>query len=214
MNPESSPRAAIVSIGRKVGRLDRRIGPPAEVIPVRLVDPEELRDHGQRKGGRQLGHEIDLLPGLDGVEQCRGAGADRLGKAGQSPRCEPSVDQPAKGGVLGRVHVQDGATLHRSLARAERVIDQRATPRAEVTGVTAQIPDVLVATDGPEAWRTLVHGVLGAQLRQHVEVVVPNEEGGVTGVDLAPLILGHSASVVCRRRLFSERETAFMTDRH
>ena len=44
-----------------------------------------------------------------------------------------------------------------------RVVDQRTAAGAEAGRVAAQVPDVLVAGDGPEARRALVHGVLVAQ---------------------------------------------------
>ena len=69
-------------------------------------------------------------------------------------------------------------------------------------GVAAEVPNVLVAADSPEARRALVDRVLGTELRQHVEVVVPEEKGGVPGVDPGevdpvPLVDGHAASVLC-----------------
>jgi hypothetical protein len=69
-------------------------------------------------------------------------------------------------------------------------------------GVTAEIPDVLVAADRPKARSALTDRLFGTELRQHVEVVVPEEEGSVPGinprkVDLAPLVPGHSPSVLC-----------------
>ena len=69
-------------------------------------------------------------------------------------------------------------------------------------GVAAEIPDVLVAADRPEARAALVDGLFGAELRQHVEVVVPEEERRVPRVDLrevdlVPLVPGHGPSVLC-----------------
>ena len=69
-------------------------------------------------------------------------------------------------------------------------------------GVTAEIPDVLVAADRPEARPALTDRIFGAELRQHVEVVLPEEERGVPGVnprkvDLVPLVPGHGPSVLC-----------------
>ena len=75
---------------------------------------------------------------------------------------------------------------HRRLARPHRVVDQRAPSRAEVTRVAAEVPDVLVAADRPEAGCALVHGILGPQPRQHVVVVVPDEERRVPRVDRRP----------------------------
>jgi hypothetical protein len=47
-----------------------------------------------------------------------------------------------------------------------------------------------------------MHRIVGTELRQHVEVVVPEEERGIPGVDLrevdsAPLVPGHRPSVLC-----------------
>jgi hypothetical protein len=69
-------------------------------------------------------------------------------------------------------------------------------------GVAAEIPDVLVAADRPEARPTLMDRLIGAELRQDVEVVVPEEEPSVPGVnprevDLVPLVPGHGPSVLC-----------------
>ena len=178
------------------GRATRwpRSGPAAKVLPVRLVDPQQLRDHGQREGCRQLGDEIDLVPRIDGVEQRRGTGADGVGEARHGPRREPSVDQPTEGGVLGRVHVQDRATLHRRPARTERVIDQRTVSGAEVTRVTAQVPDVLVAADGPESRRALVHRILGTELGPARRSSRPGGRRRRHAVDPAPLVLEHGPS--------------------
>ena len=113
-------------VGRQVGRLDGGVGPAAKILPVRLVDPEELRDHDEREGRRQLGDEIDLGPGLGGIEQRRRCLADRLGQARHGTGREPSVDQPAEGGVLGRIHVEDRTGGHRRRAPPHRVVDQGA----------------------------------------------------------------------------------------
>ena len=197
-------------VGRQVGRFDGGVRPTAKVLPIRLVDPEELRDHDERERRGESGDEVDLVPGLGGIEQRRRGLADRLGQARQGPGRETSVDQPAEGGVLRRIHVQDRAGRHTVLAAPHRVIDERTLPRAEVTGVAAEIPDVLVAADRPETRCALVDGILVPQLRQHVVVVVPEEERPVPRVDspqadLAPLVPGHAPSVLCfamRRSLF------------
>ena len=75
--------------------------------------------------------------------------------------------------------MQDGAGRHRRCSRRRWVVDQRAPARAEVPGVAAQVPDVLVAADRPEARARTVDGILGAQPRQHVVVVVPERRTGV-----------------------------------
>jgi hypothetical protein len=69
-------------------------------------------------------------------------------------------------------------------------------------GVAAEIPNVLVAADGPEARAAPMDGRFGAELRQHIEVAVPKEERSVAGVnlrevDLVPLVPGHAPSVLC-----------------
>ena len=69
-------------------------------------------------------------------------------------------------------------------------------------GVAAEIPDVLVAADRPEARPTRLDGRFGPELRQHLEVVVPQKEPGIARidhgeVDLVPLVPGHDASVLC-----------------
>ena len=71
-----------------------------------------------------------------------------------------------------------------------------------MAGVAAETADVLVAGDGPEAGGAGMHGVFGPERRQHVEVVVPEKERSVAGidpgqVDLVPLVPGHGASVLC-----------------
>ena len=68
--------------------------------------------------------------------------------------------------------------------------------------VTAEIPNVLVAADRPEARPARVDGRFGTELRQHIEVVVEQKERSVAGidireVDLVPLVSGHAASVLC-----------------
>ena len=85
--------------------------------------------------------------------------------------------------------------------------------------VAAEVPDVLVASDGPEPRRTLVHWVLGPQPRQDLVVVVPDEERSVPRVDrrvdrqidgrvgrrigrridppVVALVADHGASVLC-----------------
>ena len=80
-------------------------------------------------------------------------------------------------------------------AGPEGVVDQRPSSRAEVLRVAAEVPDVLVAGDGPESRAALVHRILGAQARQHLVVVLPDEEGRVPRVDA--LVPGHGPSVLC-----------------
>ena len=197
INPESSPSAAMVSSGgrsgdsmaasdqpRKSSRSDSSI-PSNSTITVSGKGAASSATKSISSRGSTASSSVEALARMESV---RPAMAEH----------EPSVDQPTEGGVLGRVHVQDRATLHRRPARTERVIDQRTASGAEVTRVTAQVPDVLVAADGPESRRALVHRILGTELGQHVVVVVPEEEGGVTRVDLAPLVLEHGPSVLCR----------------
>ena len=85
--------------------------------------------------------------------------------------------------MLGRVHVEDRTCQHRLAVLADRIVDQCAPSGAEATRVAAEVPDVLVAADGPEARRTLVHRILGTQPRQDLVVVVPDEERGIPWVD-------------------------------
>jgi hypothetical protein len=50
-------------------------------------------------------------------------------------------------------------------------------------GIAAEVPDVLVATDRPEARPAQTDRLFGAELRQDLEVVVPEEERSVPGVN-------------------------------
>ena len=97
--------------------------------------------------------------------------------------------------MFGGVHVQDGTGAEPVVRRADRIIDQCPPARAEVARITAETPDVLVAGDGPQTGRVLVHRRLGPQCAQHLVVVRPDEEGGVPRVD--GVVGQHGLSVLC-----------------
>ena len=103
--------------GGQVGRLDRRVGPARETPPGptrRSREAPRSRSGGTVPPARRRNRS---RPGdRTSSSSADGAQADRLGKARHGPRCEASVDQPTEGGVLGRIHVEDGTALHRSLA--------------------------------------------------------------------------------------------------
>ena len=116
MNPESSPSAAMVSSGgrsgdsiaasdhpRKSSRSDSSI-PSSSAITVSGKGAASSATKSISSRGSTASSSVEALVRME------------LGEARHGPRREPSVDQPTEGGVLGRVHVQDGTTLHRSLA--------------------------------------------------------------------------------------------------
>jgi hypothetical protein len=171
-------------LGREIDRLDGGVRPPPEVTPVPLVDTEQFGDHDEREGRTDVLDEVDLLLGVDRFEHPHGGAPDRLGHARQGPGGEPAVEGAPEGGVLRRVHVEDGAGPGRHGVAPQRVIDQGALPRAEALGVATQVPDVLVAGHRPVPGRVLEHGILGPERGQDLVIVVAQEEGGVTRVDL------------------------------
>ena len=172
MNADSSPSARHGLVGRQVGRLDRRVGPAPEVLPVRLVDPEQLGDHHERERRGQLGHEVDLARALDRVEQARGAlvridSARPASARGVKRRFTSPRKAACSGGSMCRI---ERADIGAPAARMGSLTSAPAA-RAEVLRVAAEVPDVLVAGDRPEPRPALVHRVLGAQPRQHLVVV-------------------------------------------
>ena len=203
MNPESSPSAAMVSSGgrsgdsiaasdqpRKSSRSDSSI-PRSSAI---TVSGNGAASSATKSISSRASTASSNLAALLRIDSARPAIARGVNRRLTSPR-----KAACSGGSMWRIE----RDCIGSAARAHRVIDQGAPSGAEVARVAAQIPYVLVAGDRPEARRALVHGFLGAQPRQHVVVVVPDEEGGVprvdpgargdqaTRIDLAPLVPGH-----------------------
>ena len=89
-------------------------------------------------------------------------------------RGELAVEDAPPGAVLRRVHVQDRPVDGPALA--QRVVDERAPPRAERLRVAADLTDVVVAGHRLDPRRVLEHRRLGAQPGEHLVVVGPEEE--------------------------------------
>ena len=149
MNTDSSPERGHRLVRRQVRRLDRRVGPSAEVGPVGLVDPQQLGDHRQREGRGQLGHEVDLTRGRRRRPAARGRLADGRLQPGRARGVKRRLTRLRKaacsGGSMCRI---EGAPSGRR--SPQRVVDEGAPPGAEMGRIAAQVPDVLVPADHPE----------------------------------------------------------------
>ncbi len=126
-------------------------------------------------------------------------------------------------------------TIERSrvgVSRSNGVVYEDTVARAETRRLAAEVADVLVAGDGPEAGCTFVHGFLGTQHRQQLVVILPGEERVALGIHLTharvrigvlscpgaptgrrrgnntPLVPGHSGSVLCSVVLTHDQTSA------
>ena len=158
MKPESSPSDAIVSSGGRSGdsiaASDQRRKSARSVSAMPSSSAMTIRGKGAASSATKSISPVASTPS----SRLDGRLADGLAQSGERPRREAPVDQAAEGGVLGRIHVQDGARRHTlpGWCRAQGIVDQRAPARAEGRRVAAQVADVGVARDHPEA---RCHGV-------------------------------------------------------
>ena len=169
MKPESSPSDAIVSSGGRSGdsmaASDQRRKSARSVSAMPSSSAMTIRGKGAASSATKSISPVASTPSSR-LEAVLRMDSDSPASARGVKR---RLTRLRKRGVLGRIHVQDRARGHgpAGRGRAERVVDQRAAARAEGRRVAAQVPDVGVARDDPEARRHGVDRVGVAQAGQH-----------------------------------------------
>ena len=92
-----------------VGRLDRRVRPAPELLPIAALDAEQLGDHEHGEGRGYRVDEVDLLTRRDLGEHRSGNVAHARFQRTDGTGSEATGHEPTPRCVFGRVHVQDRA---------------------------------------------------------------------------------------------------------
>ena len=183
-------RAAVCVLGVSGG--EESPGEVEHARPIGLRHADHVADDVHGKDGGDLGDEVDLALGGDGVDDRPGTEPHRFLGAGDHARGEAAVDHASELGVLRRVRHDHRPDFRETL---EVVHHLDAVGGAERLPVAGGDGDILVAGQGPEALAgvgVLVprYGALAAKLGEGPVEIVAQPEVEAGGVDLVQLEAG------------------------
>ena len=113
MNSPAARLAAtfVVVVGLEFVHLDDRMGPVEERLGIGLRYTQHRTDHRDGEGLCVVGEQIERVLFAAAVEQLPGRRGDPVAEAGDRPRCEDLLDEPAEAGVVGRFQGEERPLL-------------------------------------------------------------------------------------------------------